>query len=374
MASMANVLGLIFANMHEENLPELTKARAMASVPFASKYRMIDFPLSWMVNSGMTQVGVITKSNYYSMMNHLGMGSEWDLARKTGGLHILTPYGREGRGIYRGRLEALAGAAEFISESNAEYVVLADGNVVANIDLKPIVDFHEKRGADITCVYGVDKLTEERASMQTIFGVDAENVIYDVMSRPAISGEMNVALNIYVMKRKFLQEIIRESECRSLYSFETDILQRKLKEYKILGYKYDKYFDIIDSIKTYYDATMKLMDRAVSHEVFNLKKPIYTRVRDIAPAKYGIDCDVKSSIIADGCIIEGTVENCILFRGVKIAKGAVVRNSIIMQNTVIEEDASFTNVIADKDVIITKGRSITGSVDYPVYISRGANV
>lgn len=374
MASMANVLGLIFANMHEENLPELTKARAMASVPFASKYRMIDFPLSWMVNSGITQVGVITKSNYYSMMNHLGMGSEWDLARKTGGLHILTPYGREGRGIYRGRLEALAGAAEFIRESNAEYVVLSDGNVVANIDLKPIVDFHEKRGADITCVYGVEKLTEDRAVLQTVFGVDAENVIYDVMSKPAISGEMNVALNIYVMKRKFLQDIVRESECRSLYDFETDILQHKLKEYKILGYKYDKYFEIIDSIKTYYGATMKLMDRAVSRDVFNLKKPIYTRVRDVAPAKYGIDCCVKSSMIADGCIIDGTVENCVLFRGVKIAKGAVVRNSIIMQNTVIEEGATFSNAIADKDVVISEGRSITGSVDYPVYISRGANV
>ena len=150
MASMAKVLGLIFANMHEQTFPELTKARAMASVPFGSKYRLIDFPLSGMVNSGITQVGIITKQNYYSLMNHLGMGSEWDLARKTGGLHILPPYGREGTGIYRGRLEALAGAAEFIRESNAEYVVMADSNVIANMDMRPIVDFHEKNGADIT--------------------------------------------------------------------------------------------------------------------------------------------------------------------------------------------------------------------------------
>ncbi len=374
MASMANVLGIIFANMHEQTLPELTKARAMASVPFGSKYRLVDFPLSWMVNSGITMVGVITKSNYYSLMNHIGMGSEWDLARKTGGLHILTPYGREGTGIYRGRLEALAGAGEFIHESNAEYVILSDGNVIANIDLKPIVDFHEKNEADITCVYGTAKLTEDRASLQTIFGVDANNIIYDVMSRPAISGEMNVALNIYVMKRKFLEDLIRESECRSLYSFETDILQHKLHDYKILGYKYDKYFEIIDSMKTYYNATMQLMNRSISREVFSLTKPIYTRVRDVAPAKYGIDCSVKTSVIADGCIIEGTVENSVLFRGVKVAKGAVVRNSIIMQDAVIEENASFTNAIADKNVTISKGRSITGSQDYPVYISKGANV
>ncbi|MCH5207084.1 MAG: glucose-1-phosphate adenylyltransferase subunit GlgD [Oscillospiraceae bacterium] len=374
MASMSNVLGLIFANMHEQVLPELTKSRAMASVPFGSKYRLIDFPLSGMVNSGITQVGIITKQNYYSLMNHLGMGSEWDLARKTGGLHILPPYGREGAGIYRGRLEALAGAAEFIHESNAEYVLLADSNVIANIDMKPIVDFHEKNEADITCVYGRGTYPEERALAQTVLYVDANNVVYDVLARPAISGEMNVALNIYVMKRKFLESLIRESECRSLYSFETDILQHKLRDYKVLGYKYEKYFEIIDSMKTYYKATMDMKNRDICREVFSLDTPIYTKVRDVAPAKYGIDCSVKSSLIADGCIIEGIVENSVLFRGVKVAKGAVVKNSIVMQDAVIDENASFTDAIADKDVTISKDRSITGSANFPVYISKGAVV
>lgn len=371
---MANVLGLIFANMHEQNLPELTKTRAMASVPFGSKYRLIDFPLSGMVNSGITQVGIITKQNYYSLMNHLGMGSEWDLARKTGGLHILPPYGREGTKIYRGRLEALAGAYEFIRESNAEYVVMADSNVVANMDMRPIVDFHEKNEADITCVYGRVTYSEERALAQTVLYVDANNTVYDVLARPAISGEMNVALNIYVMKRKFLESIIRESECRSLYSFETDILQHKLRDYKILGYKYDKYFEIIDSMKTYYKATMDMMDRKISHEVFSLETPIYTRVHDVAPAKYGIDCRVKGSLIADGCQIEGTVENSILFRSVKVGKGAVVKNCIVMANTVIEENAMFTDAVADKDVTIGKDRAISGSADFPVFITKGATV
>ncbi|MCM1165363.1 MAG: glucose-1-phosphate adenylyltransferase subunit GlgD [Lachnospiraceae bacterium] len=374
MASMAKVLGLIFANMHEQTLPELTKARAMASVPFGSKYRLVDFPLSGMVNSGITQVGIITKQNYYSLMNHLGMGSEWDLARKTGGLHILPPYGREGTGIYRGRLEALAGAAEFIRESNAEYVVMADSNVIANMDMRPIVDFHEKSGADITCVYGSVVYPVERATAQTILCVNEENVVYDVLSRPAMSGEMNVALNIYVMRRAFLDGLIRESECRSLYSFETDILQHKLHDYKVMGYKYDKYFEIIDSMKTYYKATMDMKNRDISREVFSLATPIYTKVRDVAPAKYGIDCSVKSSLVADGCIIDGIVENSVLFRGVKVGKGAVIKDSIVMQGAVIEEKASFINAIADKDVTITKNRTITGSADFPVYISKGGVV
>lgn len=374
MASMANVLGLIFANMHEQLLPELTKARAMASVPFGSKYRLVDFPLSSMVNSGITQVGIITKQNYYSLMNHLGMGSEWDLARKTGGLHILPPYGREGSGIYRGRLEALAGAYQFINESSADYVVMADGNVVTNMDIKPIVEFHEKNNADITCVYGSGVYTTERAMAQTVVNVDDKNVIYDVLARPALSGEMNVLLNVYVMKRTFLEDLIRESECRSLYSFETDILQHKLKDFRILGYKYDRYFEIIDSMKTYYKTTMDMMNRSISKEVFSLETPIYTKVHDVAPAKYGIDCSVKSSLIADGCIIDGVVENSVLFRGVKIGKGAVVKNSIVMAGTVIEEKASFIDAIADKDVTITKNRVITGSADFPVFINKGGVV
>ncbi len=374
MAGMANVLGLIFANMHEQTLPELTKARAMASVPFGSKYRLIDFPLSSMVNSGITQVGIITKQNYYSLMNHLGMGSEWDLARKTGGLHILPPYGREGSGMYRGRMEALSGALEFIQESNTEYVVMADSNVIANMDIKPIIDFHDKNGADITCVYGRGAYTAERAAVQTVLCVNEDNTVYDVLARPAMSGEMNVALNIYVMRRRFLEDIIRESLCRSLYSFETDILQHKLHDYKIMGYKYEGYFEIIDSMKTYYKATMDIKNRDICREVFSLKKPIYTKVRDVAPAKYGIDCSVKDSLIADGCIIEGTVENSVLFRGVKVGKGAVIKNSIVMQGAVIEEKASFIDAIADKEVTITKNRAITGTIDYPVYITKGAVV
>lgn len=374
MASMGNVLGLIFANMHEENLPELTKARAMASVPFGARYRLVDFPLSSMVNSGITQVGIITQAKYYSLMDHLGMGSEWDLARKTGGLHILPPYGRSDNGVYRGRLEALAGAAEFIHESGAEYVIMSDSNVVANIDFKPIIEFHEKKGADITCVYGSGVYEADRTSKFTVLCVDENDVVNDVLSRPSISGEVKPALNIYVTRREFLENIIRESECRSLYSFETDILQHKLHDFKVYGYKYEGYYEIIDGMKTYYKANQEMMGRDVRRNLFSLDKPIYTKVRDVAPAKYGIDANVKGSLIADGCIIDGTVENSVLFRGVTVGKGAVIKNSIVMQGTVIEEKAAFINGISDKDVTLTKNRTITGSADYPVFITKGASV
>ena len=195
-----------------------------------------------------------------------------------------------------------------------------------------------------------------------------------MLSRPSISGEVKPTLNIYVTRRDFLENIIRESECRSLYSFETDILQHKLHDFKIFGYKYDGYFEIIDSMKTFYKANNDMMNRDICHDVFSMNKPIYTKVRDVAPAKYGIDANVKGSLIADGCIIEGTVENSVLFRGVKVGKGAVIKNSIVMQSSVIEEKAAFINGIADKDVTITKNRTITGSAEYPVFITKGATV
>lgn len=330
MANMANVLGLIFANMHEQSVADLTKQRTLASVPFGGRYRMIDFPLSNMVNSDIDNVGIITKDNYLSLMDHLGSGDEWDLSRKTGGMHLLPPYGNS-NALYRGRLEAMAQVKPFIESSNAEYVLLSDTDVVANIDYRPIIDFHEKNGADITVVYGRGTFTTEQTMTKTVLAVNADNVVYDVLIRPEISGEHNVSLNMFVVSKDFLLNEIRDAESRNLYSFEIDVLQKKLHEIKVLGYKFEKPFAQIDSMDTYFKTNMKLVDKNLRDHLFMSDAPIYTKVRDDAPAKYGIDADVKNSLVADGCVIEGTVENCVLFRGVKIEKGAKVKNCILMR-------------------------------------------
>lgn len=374
MASMSNVLGLVFANMHDNTVPELTKARTMASIPVGARYRLIDFPLSNMVNSGVDEVGVITKSNYQSLMDHIGMGGEWDLSRKTGGLHVLPPYGQVGGGIYRGRLEALAGVQDFIRKSTAEYVILTDSDVIANVDYKPIVEAHKKNGADITCVYGRDVFTMEQTRNKTILCINENNAVYDVLLRPEMSGELNVSLNMFVMDKKFLESLIKETSSRNQYSFEVDVLQHRLHDFKFVGYKYNGYFKQIDSMMCFYKANMALMDRKTNAALFPSDTPIYTKIRDEAPAKYGIDAKVKHSLIADGCIIEGTVENSVLFRGVKVAKGAVVKNCVIMQGAIIGEKAEIHNAITDKDVVVTKYRSIIGSTNYPVFVNKGAVV
>lgn len=375
MANMSNVLGIVFANMHDTTISDLTKRRTMGSVPFGARYRLIDFPLSNMVNSGITNVGVITKANYQSLLDHLGSGAEWDLSRKTGGLHLLPPYGHVNGGLYRGRLEALAGVEDYLAHGDTEYVVMTDSDVIINIDYKPIVDFHEKNGADITAVYAKNTFTKEQLKTKVVLGVNDAGLVYDVVIRPeTIEGETNVSLNMYVMKRDFLLTIVKECASRNLYSFEVDILQHKLKDLKICGYKYNGYYEQVDSIKSYYSSNMALMDKKKRDLLFDRDNPIYTKVRDDAPAKYGLDARVTNSLIADGCIIEGIVENSVLFRGVKVGKGAIVKNCILMQDTVIGDKAEINYVITDKEVITGSYRTMNGTIDYPIYVAKGASV
>lgn len=376
MANMSNVLGLIFANMHELTVTDLTKNRAMASIPFGARYRLIDFPLSNMVNSGVNNVGVVTKSNYQSLLDHISSGDEWDLSRKTGGLHFLPPYSNNlgNGGLYRGRLEALAGVINFIKNANADYVVMTDCDCVANVDYKKVVDFHEEQGADITVVYGKKLLTPEQTKTRTILKLNDKGEVYDVLIRPEMAGEFDASMNIFVMSKEFLLKVINESMSRNLYSFEVDILQHRLKEFKVCGYRFEGYYSQIDGIQAYYQANMDIMSKEVRKELFNLDDPIYTKVRDEAPAKYGVDATAKNSLIADGCIIEGTVENSVLFRGVKVGKGAVVKNCILMQDTEVGDKCELNYVMADKNVSVGNYRSLCGTVDYPVFINKGSAV
>lgn len=376
MANMSNVLGLIFANMHELTVTDLTKNRAMASIPFGARYRLIDFPLSNMVNSGISNVGVVTKSNYQSLLDHIGSGDEWDLSRKTGGLHFLPPYSNNyaNGGLYRGRLEALAGVEGFIKNAHADYVLLTDCDCVANVDYKKIVDYHEEKGADITVVYGRSVFTPEQTKTRTILKVSDQGEVCDVLIRPDLAGEYDASMNIFVMSKEFLLKTIGESTSRNLYSFEIDILQHKLDELKVYGYRFDGYYSQIDGIQAYYQANMDLMNKEVRTELFNLTDPIYTKVRDDAPAVYGLEASAKNSLIADGCVIEGTVENSVLFRGVKVGKGAVIKNCIIMQDAEVGDKCELNYVIADKNVKVGNYRSLCGTVDYPVFVNKNSAV
>lgn len=372
--NMGNVLGLVFANMHDTTLGDMTKNRTMGSVMFGGRYRLIDFPLSNMVNSGISEVGVITKSNYQSLLDHLGSAREWDLARKKGGLYILPPFGNVESTLYRGRIEALYGAMSFIKHSRAKYVILSDCDVVTNIDYKPIVAAHIESGADITAVAHTGVYSSDDIKTSTVFNVDADKNVTSVLINPDISGTCTTSLNVFVMSMDFLIETVNDAMARGNVSFERNILQEKCRELKIKIYEYDNYFSKLNSPESYFKSNMALLEPENARKLFVPKRSIYTKVSDNAPVKYDLDSKVSNSLIADGCIIEGEVENSVLFRGVKVGKGAKVKNCILMQGTVVGDNTELNYLITDKNVSICENHILTSSPQYPMYVGKGASV
>lgn len=368
-----NVLGLIFASMHDSYVSELTKQRTMGSIPFGGRYRLIDFPLSNFVNSGVSEVGVITKSNYGSLLDHLGSGRDWDLSRKKGGLHLLPPYSQTG-GIYKGRLDALSNIWSFVEHSNAKYVILSNCDVVATIDFAPVLKQHKETEADITLVYSKGMYDSEKNNCATILEFDSDNVLNGVLVDPAISGECNQWLDMMIVSKEFLKKIVSDAASRNLYSFTREILQNKSSEYKIMGYEHKDFFIRIDSVQNYYIANRILLEKSKRDSLFKSKMPVYTKIGDNAPVKYGLESNIKNSLIADGCVIEGTVENSVLFRGVKVGKGAVIKDSVIMQGTKIGNNCSISSVITDKNVEISDEKVLTGSETYPLYIGKNGKI
>ncbi len=365
---MATAVGVIFSSMHEENVPELSRQRTMASVPFGGRYRMIDFALSNMVNAGITTVGLVTKSNYQSLIDHVGSGKDWDLARKDGGIILLPPFSDENEGVVTTRLEALKGGTGFLSHRKEKYVVLSDSDGVAHIDIQKIIAFHEEKQADITMVTHYEDVVETPYYM--VLESDETKRVTEVKINPKGCGKDNVYINIMIINRLFLLNIVREAIARGFSSFGRDIIIKNVDSLKIYAYDFTGYYAGMDSMSAYFKHNMALLNKSVRDELFG-NRDIYTKVRDSAPSKYGDEAVVKNSLISDGCQIEGTVVNSILFRGVKVAKGAVVKNCILMQDCIVEENADITCVISDKNVVIRDRRVLAGCEDLPYFIQKG---
>lgn len=367
-------VGIIFANMHESSLSSLTRVRTMASVPFGGRYRLIDFPLSSFVNANIFDVGVITKANYQSLMDHVGSGREWDLTRKRGGLHILPPYGNKNYGVYHGKIEALGAALDYLNNVKAKQVVLSDCELVMNADLAPFMEAHRDSGADITLMYTKAFLNSDEAQDSTIVSFDENNRLVEVMCNPEMSGEFNYLMNVVTMDRTFLIKLVSEAISKGEYSFERDILQKRCKDLQIQGFYYDGFVRKASSIKSFFQANLDLLKEEVQDQLFCKDRPIYTKVRDEAPVHYGTQAEVKNSFIADGCIIDGEVENSIIFRGCRIAKGASVKNCILMQDTVVGEKCEMQYAITDKKVQVSDHRTIIATESFPAYIAKGTLV
>ena len=361
-------VGIIFSNIHDNSVPELSRIRTIGSVPFGGRYRLIDFPLSNMVNSGINTVGIITKNNYQSLMDHVGSGKDWDLARKDGGVIILPPYGDASSStLYNSRLEALKGITSFLFRADEDFVVMADCDAVCRINYNEVIESHILNQADITLVYTRRENTEKA----TTFDIDNDGRIVGVAykEQPS-SGIANVFTNVFVMKLSLLQNIVMDSISHNKVHFTRDVIAPSLESMKIMGYEHKGFYAGITSLQAYYDSNMKMLDENIRHEVFG-DRSVFTKIRDSAPTKYGNCAVVKNSLIADGCEIYGEVENSIIFRNVKVGRGAVIKNSIVMQNTVLGENCSLNCIIADKNVTVTGRKNLSGSENHPFYIGKG---
>ena len=374
--------GLIFSNIHDASIPELTKPRTMASIPFGGRYRLIDFALSNMVNSDITTVGLITHNNYQSLLDHIGTGKDWDLARRSGGIRILPPFitsgVRGGEKLYTTRLEALIGVKNFVENCGADHIIISDCNMICNIDFNDALDSHIANNADITIITKLVNTNELRFPLDEhikVVDYNEKGEIVDYSSYDRQNGELHINTNMMIVKRSYLLDLINESEARGYDSFSKDIIVRNLCKHRFFAYEYDGYFNYIDSMQKYFFCNMKMLDSSKRKLVFHVKnRPVYTKVRNSAPTRYTSDAKVTNSIVADGCVIEGVVENSILFRGVKVGKGTVVKNSILLQNTYTGDDVYLNCVVTDKDVTIKDGKMLSGHETLPFYIGKGTTV
>ncbi len=349
-----NALGIIFPNSYDNTVPELVTERTMASIPFAGRYRMVDFILSSMSNCGITNVSIVVRKNYHSLMDHLGTGREWDMARRHGGLNIVPPFAEKGVRIYSGRVEALASILGFLENQKERYVVMCDANIAVNFDFNALLT----------------EIPEGRKDDNYTLTIDGDGRVTELLLNDYRPGIQNLDLNIYILERETLIRLVKDATARGLIYFERDILAHNVNILNVHAVEYTGYVAHICDMKSYFDENMKLLDEKNLDALFPKNSPVYTKIRDDNPTRYVAGSKVSNSLLADGCTIEGTVENCVLFRGVKVKKGAVVRNCVLMQDTVVEKDVEMEYVVTDKNVKITAGKKLSGTASFPVYVQK----
>ncbi|WHH61690.1 glucose-1-phosphate adenylyltransferase subunit GlgD [Petroclostridium sp. X23] len=368
---MRDVLGIINNTKNDTYLKEITHKRSVASVPIGGRYRIVDFALSNMVNSGIRNVGILVQNKYASLMDHLRSGKEWDLDRKRDGLFILPPSPDYFTSVRKGDLENLYNNLSYISRSRQKYVIISGANIICNIDYTDALKFHEDMNADITIIYHQCPTTTDY-SQCTVMEISDESRVTRMEFSPVNAKTDNLSMEMYIIERELLIDIIDECTSRGDYDFIKDAIIKNVDKLNIYGYLYSSYVARINSIQSYYKHNMDLLNPIIWKQLFSNPGLIYTKVKDQAPVKYMEHSEVKNALVANGCVIEGKVENSILFRGVQIHKGAHIKNSIIMEKCVIDENVMLENVILDKEVHITKGKKLIGVQEYPVILEKKA--
>ena len=366
---MNKLHGIIFSYLSNPDLRELTQNRNTCSIPYGGRYRVIDFMLSNMVNAGISDVGMIVDANYQSLLDHVGSGKDWDLSRKHGGLRILPPFSYSGRreGMYRGRMDALAGIRSYLQNIRQDHVVLAGGDLAVSLPLRDIFEAHIRNDADITAVCTGHPKGDPKGC--DYFTIGAGGRITDVSVHPPIAQGCE-SLEVYVLSKELLLSLVDHCAAHNIHSFSIGVLQSMVGQLKIVPYVFDGYAARLQSVAGYFARSMELLDPAVREQLFVPDRPVRTKDRSDPSTYYGPNSRSYNSLVADGCLIEGEVENSILFRGVRVEKGAKVSGCVLMQGTTIQAGAVLKYAITDKNVRVNPGRMLMGHSTYPLSIAK----
>ena len=367
-----NVMGIIFAN--DASIGTLTEKRTMASLPFGGRYRQVDFALSNLTCAGVRHLGIITRHSYQSLMHHIGSGEEWGLELGEGALEFLTPYAQSVTDNYRGKLESLASAMDFLEYGNEDYVVIIDSAILSNIDLSKVVAAHAASGKDVTVVAKAGICNGEK---KIDLAVKVENGEITDMAVDYIPPEDYLAsMDIFVMNKKWLIEQVKEHVARNLYHMDRNLVMGGWRRgvVSVNIYEHDGVALFNESVDEYYRNTLSLLKKDVRHDLFGANHPVYTKVRDRVPCYYGEEAKLEDCLVADGCMLEGEVEDSVLFRQVTVAPGAEVENCILFNDCVIGAGAELKYVILDKEVTVTPGAKVCGTKEHPIVIKKGETV
>lgn len=367
-------MGLI--NLDKKGNPSisiLNYSRPLSSTPIAGRYRIIDFVLSNMVNSGITNVGIYAKEKYRSLTDHLGSGKDWDLSRKQGGLYIFSPENTKqnnGYGFRKGDIYSILANIDYIEKGTEEYILIAPGYMLCSMDYRDAIEYHKKSKNDITVIYKhVQDADEEFLGCMTL-NIDSNSRVLNIGGNIGAFPSANISMETYIMKRTDFIKCIYKIASLGTHSYFEDYIKAELSNIKVGAFEFKDYLKCINSIESYAKASKEILEKEVSTELFYSDRKVFTKDKSQAPTIYMKNSDVKNSFIATGCKIDGTVENSTIFRKVEIGKGAVIKNCVIMQNCKIDPDVVLENVIFDKNIHISEGKELKGDKDYPMVIEK----
>ena len=376
---MASAAGIIFSSLNNNTLSRLTSDRTVAAIPFACRYRLIDFCLSNMVNANISNINVVANYNYRSLLEHIGSGKDWDLARRESGINLISPFqsavNESEAKMFSTHMEALKSMKQYIAEMKEQYVVMMDSDNVLNIDITDVIKSHEMTNADVTLVTHPVKPDYTSKHPRMMVSSVAGKITDIAMSSAYSSAHGELSLGIFVVSTFYLRRLIEQADAYNLNSF-TQILLQSCKTANYRAYKYTGYVASVSSFLDYYRCSMEIAKDPEARASLLGKKdaPIFTRVHNSAPVAYKNGAKVENSMLADECVIEGTVINSILFRGVKVERGAVVKNSVLFRGTHVGKNASLNCIVTDKDVYVSDGISLSGNDNMPFYIQKNRKI